>query len=130
MCLFVWDNGVCFTLQFGFNPSVSDVNQFADISNSICKAVDKEIHYSESFISSLARRSALFIALSLLLKWVTDYLNKKKQRVALSDAFTQWSPLILALTPLHKLYLSNFNSSMRLFTLHYSRTSSTNTSYF
>ena len=79
------------------SPGDSTVNQHVDISNSFCKAVDegKEVQAVFCDISKAFDRvwhkGLLYklqtVAQRSLLQWFTDYLNDRKQMVALPDAF-------------------------------------------
>ena len=94
---FFLDNEVITTLQSGFIPGDSTVNQLVDVNNTFCKALDegKEIRAIFCDISKafdrVWHRGLLFklqsVGISgLLLQWFTDYLHKRKQRVVLPGA--------------------------------------------
>ena len=114
------------------SPGDSTVNQHVDISNSFCKAVDqgKEVQAVFCDISKAFDRvwhkgllyNLQTVAQRSLLQWFTDYLNNRKQMVALPGAFSQWSSasqrsilgFLLFLIYINDIVL-DINSSMRLF---------------
>ena len=89
---FFRDNQIITTLQSGFVPGDSTVNQLVDIYNTFCKALDegKEVHAIFCDISKAFDRvwhkGLLFKLESVgiggsLLNWFTDYLDNRVQRV-------------------------------------------------
>ena len=134
---FFRDNNVIITLQSGFVPGDSTVNQLIDIYNTFCKALDegKEVRAIFCDISKAFDRvwhkGLLFKLKSAgvtgsLLTWFSDYLNDRKQRVVLPGASSSLTsvkagvPLGSILGPLlFLLYINDIvediNSSIRLF---------------
>ena len=98
---FFRDNEVITTLQSGFIPGDSTVNQLVDVYNTFCKALDegKEVRAIFCDISKAFDRvwhSLLFklqsVGISgMLLQWFTDYLHNRKQRVVLPGANSDWT---------------------------------------
>ena len=89
---FLMDHEVLATLQSGFISGDSTVNQFVDIYNSFCKALDegKEVRVIFCYISKafdrVCHKGLLYKLQSVgitghLLQWFTDNLNNRKQRV-------------------------------------------------
>ena len=101
---FFRDNHVITTLQSGFVPGDSTVNQLMDIYNTFCKALDegKEVRAIFCDISKTFDRvwhkGLLFKLQSAgmsgsLLTWFSDYLNNRKQRVLLPGENSSWTPV-------------------------------------
>ena len=134
---FFRDNNVITTLQSGFVPGDSTVNQLVDIYNTFCKAFDesKEVRAIFCDISKAFDRvwhKGLLFKLRLvgisgtLLHWFANYLNNRKQRVVLPGATSRWTftnagvpqGSILG-TLLFLVYINdiveNINSKIRLF---------------
>ena len=99
---FFRDNNIITTLQSGFVPGDSTVNQLIDIYNTFCKALDegKEVRAIFCDISKAFDRvwhkGLLFTLKSAgvtgsLLTWFSDYLNDRKQRVVLPCASSSWT---------------------------------------
>ena len=99
---FFRDNNTITTLQSGFIPGDSTVNQLVDIYNTFCKALDegKEIRAIFCDISKAFDRvwhkGLLFKLRSAgvsgsLLNWFSDYLNDRKQKVVLPGASSSWT---------------------------------------
>ena len=134
---FFRDHKIITSLQSGFVPGDSTVNQLVDIYNTFCKALDegKEVRAVFCDISKafdrvwhkglLYKLNSVGITGSLL-QWFKDYLNDRKQRVVLPGANSNWSfvkagvPQGSILGPLlFLLYINDIvesiNSSIRLF---------------
>ena len=99
---FIRDNNILTTLQSGFVPGDSTVNQLVDIYNTFCHSLDqgKEVRavfcdLSKAF-DRVWHRGLLYklesagISGSLLL-WFKDYLNDRKQRVVLPGSASSWA---------------------------------------
>ena len=94
------------TLQSGFVPGDSTINQLVDIYNTFCKALDdgKEVRAIFCDISKAfdrVWRKGLIYKLKTVgisgsvLRWFTDYLDNRKQRVVLPGACSNWSSVIV-----------------------------------
>ena len=92
---FINSNNLITSLQSGFVPNDSTVNQLVDIYNTFCKALDegKEIRTVFCDISKAFDRvwhKGLLVKLNQigisgsLLSWFTDYLENRTQRVVIS----------------------------------------------
>ena len=134
---FFRDHKIITSLQSGFVPGDSTVNQLVDIYNTFCKALEegKEVRAVFCDISKAFDRvwhkSLLYKLNSVgitgsLFQWFKDYLNDRKQRVVLPGANSNWSfvkagvPQGSILGPLlFLLYINDIvesiNSSIRLF---------------
>ena len=99
---FFRDNNTITTLQSGFIPGDSTVNQLVDIYNTFCKALDegKEVRAIFCDISKAFDRvwhKGLLFKLRAagvsgsLLNWFSDYLNDRKQKVVLPGASSSWT---------------------------------------
>ena len=99
---FIHDNNILTTLQSGFVPGDSTVNQLVDIYNTFCHSLDqgKEVRAVFCDISKafdrvwhrglLYKLESAGISGSLLL-WFKDYLNDRKQRVVLPGSASSWA---------------------------------------
>ncbi|MES9992730.1 MAG: reverse transcriptase family protein, partial [Candidatus Thiodiazotropha sp.] len=134
---FFRDNAIITTLQSGFVPGDSTVNQLIDIYNTFCKALDegKEVRaifcdVSKAF-DRVWHRGLLYKLHSVgingsLLHWFTDYLRNRTQRVVLPGASSNWKPInagvpqgsilgpLLFLVYINDI-VENINSKIRLF---------------
>ena len=102
--IFCQEHHITTTLQSGFVPGDSTVNQLVDIYNTFCKALDdgKEVRAIFCDISKAFDRvwhkgliyklKTVGISGSVLL-WFTDYLDNRKQRVVLPGACSNWTPV-------------------------------------
>ena len=83
---FCRDNSIISTLQSGFVPGDSTVNQLSDLYNTFCKAVDegKEVRAIFCDISKAFNEQGLLVG--SLLQWFSSYLHDRKQRVVLPGA--------------------------------------------
>ena len=99
---FLSEHQVITTLQSGFIPADSTVNQLVDIYNTFCRALDddKEVRAIFCDISKAFDRVwhkvLLFKLQSVgisgsLLQWFTDYLYNRKQRVVIPGVSSNWS---------------------------------------
>ena len=101
---FFQENHVITTLQSGFVPGDSTVNQLTDLYNTFCQALDegKEVRAvfcdtSKAF-DRVWHKGLLYKLSSVgitgpLLQWFTDYLDNRKQRVVLSETASSWTSL-------------------------------------
>ncbi|MCG8116730.1 MAG: reverse transcriptase domain-containing protein, partial [Candidatus Thiodiazotropha endolucinida] len=99
---FIRDHNLLTSLQSGFIPGDSTVNQLVHIYNTFCKALDegKEVRAVFCDISKafdrvwhkglLYKLQSIGISGSLL-QWFTDYLHNRKQRVVLPGTASSWS---------------------------------------
>ena len=101
---FCRDNALISSLQSGFVPGDSTVNQLVDIYNTFCKALDegKEVRAVFCDVSKAFDRvwhKGLLYKLNRagisgsLLSWFTNYLNNRKQRVVLPGTSSSWKPI-------------------------------------
>ena len=99
---FFRDHGVITSLQLGFIPGDSTINQLGDAYNTVCKTLDegKEVRAIFCDISKAFDRvwyRGLLFKLQTagifgsLLQWFTDYLHNRKQRVVLPGANSGWT---------------------------------------
>ena len=99
---FFRDNNILTSLQSGFLPGDSTVNQLVDLYNTFCKALDdgKEVRAIFCDISKAFDRvwhRGLLYKLrragitGSLLSWFSNYLQDRKQRVVLPGASSNWS---------------------------------------
>ena len=134
---FLNDHHVITTLQSGFVPGDSTVNQLVDIYNTFCQALGagKEVRAIFCDINKAFDRvwhKGLLFKLNSVgisgspLQWFTNYLDCRKQRVVIPGVRSNWStieadvPQGSILGPLlFLLYIDvivdNINSSIRLF---------------
>lgn len=101
---YFFEHQILTTLQSGFVPGDSTVNQLVDIYNTFCKALDdgKEVRcvffdISKAF-DRVWHKGLLFKLRNLgisgsLLEWFTDYLNNRTQRVVLPGVSSPWTTL-------------------------------------
>ena len=96
------DDNAITTLQSGFIPGDSTVNQLIDIYNTLCKVLDegkevRAIFYDISKAFDRVWHMGLLFKLrsagvtGFLLSWYSDYLNDRKLRVVLSGASSSWT---------------------------------------
>lgn len=101
---FIRDNDILTTLQSGFIPGDSTVNQLVDIYNTFCQSLDqgKEVRAVFCDISKafdrVWHRGLLYKLESVgisgsFLAWLMDYLKDRKQRVVLPGSASSWAPL-------------------------------------
>ena len=101
---FIRDHEILTTLQSGFIPGDSTVNQLVDIYNTFCKALDegKEVRAIFCDVSKAFDRvwhKGLLYKLQTigisgpLLAWFKDYLDNRRQRVVLPGAVSGWTSL-------------------------------------
>ena len=101
---FFRDNDIITSLQSGFVPGDSTVNQLIDIYNTFCKALDegKEVRAIFCDVSKAFDRvwhKGLLYKLKRagitgsLLSWFTTYLNNRSQRVVLPGACSSWKSI-------------------------------------
>ena len=101
---FLIQNNILTSSQSGFMKGDSTVNQLVFIYNDICKALDdgKEVRAVFCDISKAFDRvwhRGLLFKLSAsgirgqLLKWFSSYLSDRKQRVILSNTFSNWASI-------------------------------------
>ena len=134
---FLNDHHAITTLQSGFIPGDSTVNQLVDIYNTFCQALGagKEVRAIFCDISKAFDRvwykGLLFKLNSVgisgsLLQWFTDYLDCRKQRAVIPGVSSNWSKIEASVPQgsilgplLFLLYINdiveNINSSIRLF---------------
>ena len=134
---FLKEHQVITTLQSGFIPGDSTVNQLVDIYNTFCQALDdgKEVcaifcDISKAF-DRVWHKGLLFKLHSIgisgsLFQWFTDYLYNRKQRVVIPVVTSSWSSVEAGVPQgsiqgplLFLLYIydivESINSSIRLF---------------
>ena len=99
---FIRDNNILTTLQPGFVPGDSTVNQLVDIYKTFCHSLDqgKEVRAVFCDISKAFDRVWHRVLLyklesagisGFLLSWFKDYLNDRKQRVVLPGSASSWA---------------------------------------
>ena len=98
---FFRDNDVITSLQSGFVPGHSTVNQLIDIYNTFCKALDegKDVRavfcdvnkaFDRVWHKGLLYKLKIAGITGSLLSWFTNYLNNRSQRVVLPGACSSW----------------------------------------
>ena len=108
--MFSCDNASITSLQSGFVPGDSTVNQLIDIYNTFCKALDdsKEVRAIFCDVSKAFDRvwhKGLFYNLKragitgALLSWFTNYLSYRKQGVVLHGKSSSWKPINAGVPP-------------------------------
>ena len=103
------DNNILTSLQSGFMPGDSTVNQLTYLYNTICQALDqgkgvRAVFYDISKAFDRVRHVGLIHKLQAVgvfgsvLKWFKNYLSNRKQRVVLPGITSDWV-YILAVVP-------------------------------
>ena len=101
---FIRDHEILTTLQSGFIPGDSTVNQLVDIYNTFCKALDerKEVRaifcnvskaFDRVWHKGLLYKLQTFGISGPLLAWFNEYLDSRRQRVVLPSAVSDWTSL-------------------------------------
>ena len=92
---FIRDHEILTTLQSGFIPGDSTVNQLVDIYNTSCKALDegKEVRATFCDVKGLLYKLQTIGLSGPLLAWFNDYLDNRRQRVVLPGAVSGWTAL-------------------------------------
>lgn len=96
-----WDNNILSSLQSGFLPGDSTVNQLTFLYNTFCQAQEsgKEVRavfceISEALVrvwhSGLLHKLWAAGVTGNILNWFKSYLAEKKQRVILPNAVSEW----------------------------------------
>ena len=101
---FCRDNAIISSLQSGFVPGDSTVNQLIDIYNTFCKAIDegkgvRALFCDVSKAFDRVRHTGLLYKLNRagisgpFLSWFSNYLYYRKQRVVLLGTSSSWKPI-------------------------------------
>ena len=96
------DNNVLSSLQSGFKQGDSTVNQLTFLNNTVCQALDigKEVHFvfkkafDRVWLAGLIHKLKAAGVQGERLKWFTNYLAERKQRVILPGVTSDWTYIL------------------------------------
>ena len=99
---FFHDNNIISSLQSGFIPGYSTVNQLIDIYNTFCKALNDGLEVRAVFCDiskafdrvwhkGLIRKLKSVGITGKLLEWFCNYLSDRKQHVVLNGVSSDWA---------------------------------------
>ena len=127
------DNNVLSYLQSGFIQGDSTVNQLIFLYNTFCQALDigKEVRvvfcdigkaFDPVWHAGLIHKLKAAGVQGELLKWFTNYLAERKQRIILPGVASDWTYILAGVTQgsilgptLFLIYINDISSNMRLF---------------